>query len=200
LIKDFFYEEIYLPNLIATKTQSGLLKAYNEFYKLLAVRRDYATKKEQYELTVTVDNPDSAIKILEEFIVYINNKANVLAELLAAERKMIQSSTPQVNWLSELLWTNELMKKGINITTTASEPLIQLYRKDYSLLMNQLTLAPVLSFYAYNSSLQLSNTAINKPLKATLILGVAGGLLLGFIAASLRMGFAKSRALTINDI
>jgi LPS O-antigen subunit length determinant protein (WzzB/FepE family) len=171
VIKDFCYEEIYLPDLSAVETQGGSLKVYNKFYNLLSVRKDYATKKKQYEITVTADNPDKALKRLEQFIVYINSKVNALLELL---------------------WTNELMQKGINRITQASVPLIELYRKDYSVFMNPLTFTPIINFYAYNSPEKLSNTIINEPLKKTLILGGSGGLLLGFFAASLRIGIARS--------
>lgn len=196
LMKDLFYEEKYLPSLSGKKNQLGSFKLYTDFNKLLLVRKDYTTKNKYYELTALADSPDKAINILEQFIVYINSKANVLLELLVAERKMLQLSSPQNNWLSELLWTNEIMNNGINVTNNVNESLIKLYRKDYSLFMMPLTFNPVVNFYSYYSPLQVSNTGIKEPLKATLILGVAGGLLLGFFAASLRVGSTKSSAVS----
>ena len=182
-IKQLFYNQIYLPAFSVKKTltpSKKLEKRFSETYNV----RIYKNDRKKFLVSVTAERSQTAIKELKKFIFFINKKASERVIVLT-ERRI------------------DAIKNGLILQRTPLRD--ELYRQDeptFSFkvfqLLTEISDTPFslvkygnFNLFQYDSPIVIYSTAFHSKLKATLILGILGGMLLGFLAAAFRMGLQK---------
>lgn len=132
---------------------------------------------EQYYIAFTHDNPAGALECIKKFIAIINKCANEQLALAIARKKI------------DGVLANKTKRSSLNVVQSGVENI----QVSSIIIAQQLSSMQLIDLFHYDSPVILSSTMLESKLTSTLVLGIIGGLILGFFIATLRIGWTEKR-------
>ncbi len=212
LLKDNDFNNIELYSLFTQVLKSESIKQLfatesNNLLKNIRVLEDKRTNPSQFLVRFTAKDPEEAKKNLKAYIAYVNKIALSRLPALVQRRKeiILDKLNQQIILLKEVIKNSKAVytarikeslaiaeQNGIkNIVISSpgiAEELIQIYEENYKLHINQIKSSQFTELFAFRSNILLTDNSIKSKLFNILLLGVLGGLVLGFFIAMIREG------------
>ncbi len=195
-IRNSFYLQVYLP-LFHPEVKKSLLE--NDFYKdymrNFQILNYYTDMQKKIMIKVASESSIDAISTLYKYINFLNLKAYEQYNYIRVVRLKILSFElwQNINTLKKIETVSKKASLNSTFIPSIAPLLIELYQEKLNSLDIQLKSKKPISLFNYDSEITISNLTIESKLKKLLILGVPGGLILGFFAASLRIGIKSSK-------
>lgn len=197
LVKILFYAQVYLPLFHPEEKNRSILSGfYSKYIKEFKILNHYSNMQNKLTITFTSDSSLNAINKLKKFISFVNQKANEqFKQIQNARKKTIAFALwQQINLLKKI----ETVSKKNNFDNKNFLPsiaplFIELSEKKLNFYNIPLNPNNTINLFKYDSEIIITHLAIESRPKKTLILGIAGGLILGFFVASLRISMKSSQ-------
>lgn len=208
-IKQLFFTSGYLSSLSTQQKQTlSTKKLYANYTKNVKVIADYSNKQTRYLISVRADTPQQAKQQLRQFIEFVNQKASNYLNIIFERRKQLMMNTlqqqiqifdeanavenTQKNTKIEQIKNNSIEPARVFAAQVAKK-MMESYEKRYQVYNKQILSIPQNTLFRFESQLNISNTIIESKIKRTLLLGGFGGLILGFLLASMYCGFNEEK-------
>lgn len=183
-VRQLYFRTAYLPSLSPTLLQKySSVNLINDISKRMKVIQDLHNKEENYTLSVNAVSLVQAMRVLNQYVDFINKQASQrFYILLTQKKKTIESSLSGRIQLLKNQSSKNADENNINSTQFLIDKLEQ--RINF---IRQIIVPTEFNFYHYKT-VKITSLAIDDKLKTTLIIGTLGGLLMGFFTAVFRIG------------
>jgi hypothetical protein len=138
-------------------------------------------KRERYFLDIKHNTPMQAVQSIEQFINIANTLANQKIAFIIAKQEIDKITQNQ-----KLTHDLSIVQSGIKNVLLSTK-----------IVSKHLSYIKSVPLYHYDVPISLFSTSIDSKLKATLVLGILGGLFLGFIVSIYRINYVKHRCAAI---
>lgn len=210
-VRKQFFNDYYLPSLSKQKSSQSEEILYKHYLRDFRVEPEFSSASRRFIISVKASNADLAEKQLNDFIIYMNKAATSKVYPFLAQRKKIMMGVllQQIKLLRQvevrIMNKNHSLDRetGIKIddlnnigqlTPSVAKELIMIYTKNYDLLRKQLYKKQIINLFYFDSlKATITNTILDSKIKTTLIIGVLGGLILGFFISSMSIGLAEKK-------